>query len=162
MSLMTTSLRQPVERSTSPRAGHAVRRGSGPSEPEAIHKNFHAPLWEVTEKVIGLLRWQEGWNGFDVAAPNPKAVAHAILWVRDMYSDALATGRDWRDPHVTADEDGDAAFEWRNGEKGLAVYVSGEDASYIKHWGVDIASEMEDGDASTSESRRELWSWLTD
>ncbi len=162
MSLMTTSLLQPAEESTSPRAGYTVRRGSGPSEPGTIHKNFHAPLWEVTEQVIGLLRWQDGWNGYDVVAPNHHAVAHAIPWIRDMYSDALATEREWRDPHVTADEDGDAAFEWRNGEKGLAVYISEDGASYIRHWGANITNEMDDGDASTSESRRELWSWLTD
>jgi hypothetical protein len=159
---MTTSRQQPVGRSTSPRAGYEVLRGSGPSEPEALHKNFHVPLWEVTEKVLGLLRWQEGWNGFDVAAPNHKAVTRAIPWIRDMYRDALKTGREWQDPHVTADEDGDVMFEWWNGERGLTIYISEESSSYIIDWGTNITSEMDDGEASTSEKRRELWSWLTD
>lgn len=161
MSLMTISLPRPVENSTPPRVGFAVRRGSDRGESEAIHKNFRAPLREVMEQVIGLLRWRDGWNGYGVAAPNHKAVARALPWIQAMYRDALATDRGWRDPRVTADEDGDAAFEWRNGERGLSVYVSEEGASYIKHWGANITSEMEDGDASTSEARRELWSWLT-
>lgn len=114
------------------------------------------------DKIVDLLTWPEGWNGYDVAAPNPNAVRHALSWIGYMYKDALTTGNEWREPHVTADEDGDVMFEWWNGEKGLTVYVSEEGASYIRDWGPNITSEMDDGEASTPESRRMLWAWLAD
>lgn len=156
MSLSALPSPGPVENSTPPRVGYTVRRGSGNRGPRALHKNFRTPFWEVTDKITDLLRWPEGWNGYDVAAPNPRAVNHALSWIRGMHEDALMTGKNWREPHVTADEDGDVMFEWWNGEKQLAVYVSEEASNYITNWGPNIDSEMDDGDASTSESRREL------
>lgn len=162
MSLMPSQLPMPVGNSTSPRVSYVVHRGTGGREPRALNKNFDTPLWEVTDQISELLRWPEGWNGYDVAAPNHRAVNHAYSWIRSMYEDALAAREDWRKPHVTADEDGDVMFEWWNGEKHLTVYVSEQEASYVTDWGLDITNEMDDGDASTPENRRRLWMWLTD
>jgi hypothetical protein len=106
--------------------------------------------------------WLERWNAYDVAAPNPNAVRRAMLWIEQMYEDALALGEEWHSPHVAADEDGDVMFEWWNEDKALTVYVSENDVRYIKGWGLNIETEMEDGEATTPERRRMLWTWLLD
>ncbi len=122
----------------------------------------HSPLVKTIGKIIDLLTWPEGWNGNDVAAPNPNAVGHALSLIKDMYEDALATGEEWHNPHVTADEDGDVMFEWWNGGKGLTIYVSEGSVSYLIAWGTNMIDQMEDGEATTSETRRRLWAWLLD
>ena len=119
-----------------------------------------SPLIETLVGVTDLLTWPEGWNGNDVAAPKPNAVFRALLWIRDMYEDVLAIEEEWHSPHVTADEDGDVMFEWWNGGKGLTIYVSEESASYLIAWGTNMIDQMEDGEATTSETRRRLWTWL--
>ncbi len=118
-------------------------------------------LSETVNEIHSLRDLPPGWNGYDVPAPKFNATESAVSWIKGMYWDALETGRGWRKPHVAADENGDVVLEWWNGEQGLTVYISEEEAIYIKDWGLDVVNEMEDGTASTFAKRRELWSWLT-
>jgi hypothetical protein len=120
----------------------------------------HSPLVKTIGSIIDLLTWPEGWNGNDVAAPNPNTVGRALPWIKNMYEDALAVEEEWHVPHVTADEDGDVMFEWWNNGKGLTIYVSEESASYLTAWGTNMIDQMEDGKATDSETRRRLWEWL--
>lgn len=144
------------------------RRASFIYHPSRVGRTFSVELEEVPgdslaraiEGILDLLTWPEGWNGYEVDAPNPKAVSRAIPWIVQMYADALATGEEWHNPHVTADEDGDVMFEWWNDGKGLTIYVSEESITYLMAWGTSMIDEMEDGEATTSGSRRRLWAWL--
>lgn len=102
-----------------------------------------------------------GWNGYDVAAPKPGSILRAKKWIRKMYEDVARMEAPWQDPHVAADENGDVTFEWWSGNKGLTIYVAEQEVTYLKDWGSDIVTEMEDGLVSTAEQRRELWAWLT-
>ncbi len=114
---------------------------------------------ETMAEIIELRKLPPGWTGYDVAAPKFDAIETAVSWIKEMYDDVQAMGGDWHVPHVAANADGDVMFEWWNDdtEKGLAVYVSENGAYYILDWGTDMENEMEDGDATTSESRRRLW-----
>ena len=128
----------------------------------SLHANFRTPLNETLKELDELLDLLEGWNGYDVAAPNPKAVAHAKLWIERLYDDVLHTPTVWRKPHVTASEDGDVLFEWWNGEKGLSVYISTDGkAEYLKDWGSNIVTQMADGDATAVNMRNDVWPWLS-
>jgi hypothetical protein len=60
---------------------------------------------------------------------------------------------------VTAGVNGEVVLEWWHGEKKLTVYVTSESVEYLKVWGDDIGSEMEDGDAAPVAPA--LWRWLT-
>lgn len=119
-----------------------------------------ASLSATLDKVKDLIDWPEGWNGYDVAAPNPDAIKYALTWIRGMHADATAT--EWHNPHVAADEDGDVLFEWWNGDKALTIYISEDEVRYVKGWGLDMEAEMEDGLATTPEIRGALWEWLMD
>lgn len=117
---------------------------------------------ETVDKLRNLWTWQEGWTGYNVAAPKPEAIRSAMMWATQMYEDALATSGKWHTPHVAANADGDVMFEWWNEEtqKGLAVYVSERNATYILDWGTNMETEMEDGEADTRQTRRRLWAEL--
>jgi hypothetical protein len=127
---------------------------------EASSESLRTTLRGILRRVNDLRTWPDGWNGYDVSAPNSEAIGHAMVWITQMYRDALAENGTWYAPQVAADEDGDVMFEWWNREKALTVYVSNDDVRYIKGWGLDAESEMEDGEPTTPEIRRTLWTWL--
>ena len=102
----------------------------------------------------------ENWNGGDVSAPNPDAVENAKAWLQEMYCDTQANSLPWMVPHVAANEDGHVVLEWIHGSKWLSIYISPQEAWYIKAWGTDIEHEMSDGDVTASSDRITLWSWL--
>lgn len=141
----------------------------GGTEPTEFYDNSRPPFAEAIDDLDTLIRLPEGWNGYDAAAPNPDAIEQARSWIRQMYEDGKAVGGSrreprvaaWHNPHVTADEYGDVVFEWWNEDKALTVYVSRGEARYIKGWGLNIETDMENGEATSSATRRKLWAWLT-
>ncbi len=151
----------PRERTISRTAYRRPRWDFGGIEPTEFYDNSRPPFAEAVDDLDALRGLPEGWNGYDAAAPNLSSIERARLWIGKMYADTEAISRSWHNPHVAADEDGDVVFEWWNNDKVLTVYVSGGEARYVKGWGHNIETDMEDGEAATSERRRKLWAWLT-
>jgi hypothetical protein len=120
-----------------------------------------ADLFETMDELNALSELLPGWNGYDVAAPKTSSILQAKKWIREIYEDATRMGALWRKPHVAADENGDVTFEWWSGDKGLTIYISEQAVTYLKDWGPNIVTEMEDGVVTRAEQRRELWAWLT-
>lgn len=119
------------------------------------------PLWKTRTELDALMSWREGWNGYDAASPRHEAIDHASVWVAGLYEDALTTEKQWMAPDVVADADGNVVFEWWKGQKKLTIYIHPETVEFVKVWGPDILSEMENGEAEGIETRRMLWTWLT-
>lgn len=135
---------------------------------KALQKNLFVPsdanhpfagTWNQLEALYDL---SENWNGYDVLAPNPDAIEHAKAWLQKLYRDTENENLKWISPHVSANEDGHVAFEWARGRKRLTIYVSSNEAWYIKAWGPHIVNDMTDGEANSSKERIPLWSWLTE
>lgn len=152
---------QPTKGVTPTSVSYVVHPGIGDGEPRPIHKNFSAPYRKIQVRIVDLLTWSEGWNGYDAAAPDPGAVEHAFSWIEGFYEDILTTDSAWIDPHVIADAHGSVVFEWWEGQKKLTIYASAKTVEYVKVWGPDIFSDMEDGEVGGVEDRRALWRWLT-
>lgn len=132
-------------------------------EPKSIHKrsiyrNFDTPLSETERDVCDLLWWPEGWDGYDAPKPNAASIRHAHPWVRDLYRDVRAEL--WIKPHVSADEEGNVAFEWWKGQKKLTVYVSPGAVEYVKVERANSSLEMKDGSIEAPGDRLTLWNWL--
>lgn len=123
---------------------------------------YMEPLAILSVRIGKLLRWPKEWDGYRVA-PSRDAAKHAFSWIKGLYEELSARGERWHTPNVTADEDGDVMFEWWNGATGvgLTIYVTEEIATYLIAWGTSMTDDMEDGEATTSETRRELWTRLT-
>ena len=119
------------------------------------------PLYGTRSRITALASLPEGWNGYDVAAPNPTSLERAHWWIRSLYRDAQANAVGvWLDPHVSANENGDVTFEWTRGGKTLLATISPTESWYVKAWGADMDAEMSDGSADSPEERREVWAWL--
>jgi hypothetical protein len=120
------------------------------------------PLAALSIRIGKLLRWPKEWDGYRVA-PSRDAAEHAFSWIKSLYEELSTRGERWHTPNVTADEDGDVMFEWWNDATGvgLTIYVSEESATYLIAWGTSMTNDMEDGEATTPENRRELWTRLT-
>jgi hypothetical protein len=54
--------------------------------------------------------------------------------------------------------EGEPVFEWWSGEKKLTIYFQEHSAEYVKVWGSNVHSEMEDGDLGDF---LPLLQWLT-
>ena len=110
--------------------------------------------------IYALLTWPNGWNGYDACAPKYDAVQHACYWIGMFYLEVMDAHLNWFEPNVTASAEGEVLLEWRQGAKCLTIYVGNQSAEYVKDWGADINTEMEDGSADSLTIRRALWKWL--
>ena len=123
---------------------------------EIVHEEISSTLSEI----YNLLTWHEGWNGYDACAPKYEAVQYAVHWIELFYQEVMSSGHMWIEPNVTASADGEVVFEWRQGIKNLTVYIGSGTAQYVKDWGADIVTEMEDGSINSASMRHRLWQWL--
>jgi hypothetical protein len=116
----------------------------------------------ITVEDISRLRgWPANWEGFDSVAPSEKAIEHAISYVYEIHQAVFLTaGLNWKKPHVTANSEGDVVFEWWQKEHDLTLYISDKQVEYVKAWGVNIHSEMEDGCIDSIKTFLDLWKWL--
>ena len=113
-------------------------------------------------ELYNLSSWSEGWNGYDALAPKHEAIQYAGQWIESLYREILDISLDWLEPNVTASAEGEVAFEWWHGVKSLTIYIGNQSAAYVKAWGADINTEMEDGPANSPVIRQALWKWLMD
>jgi len=104
---------------------------------------------------------EEGWNGYDALPPDRDAVVYAMTWLRELFREVEDAGLTWLQPHVTSSAEGEVVLQWWNDPKRLTIYFSVHEEAYIKSWGTDIETEMEDGDAASATNRARLWEWLT-
>jgi hypothetical protein len=108
---------------------------------EFARKELSSTLAEIYD----LLTWPEGWNGYDACAPQYEAIQYADHWIELFYLEIIDLRLDWLEPNVTASAEGEVVFEWRHGVNRLTVYIGNQNAEYVKDWGADINTEMEDG-----------------
>lgn len=111
-------------------------------------------------EIYNLLTWPEGWNGYNALAPRYEAVQYAAHWIELLHLEIMDSRLDWLEPNVTASAEGEVVFEWRRGLNRLTIYIGNQSAEYVKDWGADINTEMEDGYANSPGKRRALWKWL--
>jgi hypothetical protein len=113
-------------------------------------------------RLQALRQREANWNGYGALPPEPQAVAFAEAWLTALYKEVQERGAPWLTPHVTSSAEGEIVFEWWIDPKKLTVYCTADDANYVKVWGPDMVTEMEDGDATAPEAREQLWAWLID
>lgn len=118
------------------------------------------PLRDTLVKIHKLLSWGPNWNGYDVLAPNPDAVAHAESWVISLFQIVSDSDLAWIKPSVTASPDGEVVFEWRCERKKLTIYVGDQNVDYVQVWGTDIHAKITDGDIDSLEDAELCWMWL--
>jgi hypothetical protein len=121
-----------------------------------VHREITPTLTEIDD----LSTWPEGWNTYDALAPKQEAIQYASHWVELFYREIMDSCLDWLKPNVTASAEGEVVLEWRRGVKTLTFYIGNQSTEYLKAWGADINTEMEDGLSNSPVVRKALWKWL--
>jgi hypothetical protein len=135
---------------------------SSPTRKEALERAQRKASLLATLLRIRLVQGrEEGWNDYDALPPERDAVVYAMAWLRELFREIEDAGLPWLQPHVTSSAEGEIVLQWWNDPKRLTIYFSAHEVTYIKSWGPDIETEMEDGDAASATSRARLWEWLT-
>lgn len=67
---------------------------------------------------------------------------------------------EWSEPAVNLGDYGQLELQWWCGEKSLTLVVDGARMNYLKAWGDDLQSDMEDGEVEDAPGFLDLWSWL--
>jgi hypothetical protein len=142
------------------RIGYSYDSPRVPSFQRDIVEIAHEDILPILNELVNLLTWPEGWNGYSAHAPKPDAVQYAGYWIYMFYLEIMTLGMEWIRPNVTASGDGEVVFEWRRDVKKLTIYIGNQNAEYVEDWGPDMNTEMEDGYANSSNTRRSLWQWL--
>ena len=119
------------------------------------------PLHSTFQSIRRLFSLGSDWDGHGSAAPRPESVNCSLAVIRLFRNLVVAAGQRWAQPHVSTNEDGNVVFEWWQGVRKLTVYVRSAHVTYIKVWGVNIDSEMEDG-CVTDKGFASLWMWLNE
>jgi len=164
MSLCAPTVVQQQNPSPPPAMVHYVIRGDDdpyqPHTPDVIQRNFHSSYENTLFCLDQMRSWADNWNGYGAVAPDRDAITFAQGWIALMYHDATSASSIWEEPNVVADGNGDIVLEWWKGARKLTIYISQDSAEYVKVWGPDIVSQMEDGAILNSSVRRALWRWL--
>jgi len=63
-------------------------------------------------------------------------------------------------PLVSSDENDATTFEWWNGTRKLTIYHQPHKTVYVKVWGSNIFTEMENGVIGSQYEMSALWRWL--
>lgn len=104
---------------------------------------------------------QDDWDGRGSPAPTPETIAGAGEALALLQSGALARGVPWTPPHIGVNELGQITLEWWAGNRSLTVFVRSESrVDYLKSWGANIETEMEDGELSRLADFAALSRWL--
>lgn len=115
---------------------------------------------EFVHAILRLRERPENWDGYGSAAPTPEAISRAVALADVIKQRCIDASRSsWRTPFVGSTETGEVSFEWWSGQRKLTIFVGAETSSYLKSWGLDLESEMEDGPL-LEDSILELWEWL--
>lgn len=120
------------------------------------------PEFALFSSKVALTRlrsFNENWDGFGSQRPNPTAIDRAYPLLESLYRQAVCTTSRWEQPNITASECGEIVFEWWVSARKLTIYLSDDDAYFIRVWGVDIDDEMDDGSLQDIQFA-ELWTWL--
>jgi hypothetical protein len=117
----------------------------------------------LTETFTALELMQDNWDGHGSQAPSTPLIMEAREALALLHAGAMARGLHWEAPHVGVNERGHITLEWWSGERSLTVFVRSEDqVNYLKSWGKDIVTEMEDGELHRLSEFASLSRWLYD
>jgi hypothetical protein len=119
-------------------------------------------LSPTVSSIAKLAQLEANWDNCGSARPEPAAIQRARTLVEGFYRFAGAAGAvtsQWSPPHISASEDGEVVMEWWHNAHKLTVYVSGTTAQYLKVWGPNITTQMEDGLLEGNQFQG-LWLWL--
>lgn len=139
---------------------HLAKKENDPLSRGVKSSIFNLSLQGLRQKLTALQGLPENWDGAGSAKPNPLAISNAMNWLEQIYSQIVSAQLEWRTPHISASEEGEAVFEWWRDDHKLTVYFGADKAEFIQVWGTHIKNEMADGRLEAT-GILSLWKWLS-
>ena len=65
----------------------------------------------------------------------------------------------WIDPYISSDSDGDITVKWNNKSKELHLLFTEDEVIYIRVWGDDVNTEMDEGILDKN-LYKNIWKWI--
>jgi len=92
-----------------------------------------------------------------------KTLHNTFLLIREIIKISKSQKLCWSSPMINVSDDLEVVLEWWNKNKNLAFYINQSTIDYIKVWGSDIDSAMEDGliNSVHDGSIAKLWQWIS-
>jgi hypothetical protein len=117
----------------------------------------HASKFEAAQSQVNQLYYQflEQRNDAGLAA-----IKLAFESLSSLFWRIEAHNGNWVTPRVFVEGCSEVAVKWTNGQKSLTLFFGSSEVSYLKTWGLDITTEMDDGDITNKNEFQNLWEWL--
>ena len=84
----------------------------------------------------------------------------AINWVQSLQQHKNTILAYFNQTPLTLDEDGWLELEWKKGKKDLMICFEPTQNYYLKSWGSNMITEMEQGTFNDENDFLRLWNWL--
>lgn len=108
-----------------------------------------------------LWNWEANWDGYGSVKPNREAILRTEALLPELLNVATNAELGWLNPHVSASEDGNVVLEWWHDTRKVTVYVGANETSYLRVWGENPETEMDDGVIrTTAMDFARIWAWL--
>lgn len=116
-------------------------------------------LETIIAQIHEMLTWPAGWNTYDALPISPASAVHAEAWITEVYQRDLTLVDDI---NVIADAWGDVVFEWwgKVKDKHLTIYIGKDVIDYVRDWGLNMETEMDDGVITSIDRFVELRQYL--
>lgn len=89
-----------------------------------------------------------------------RALRHARKFLRRFYLLLCSRGEPWYEPHLSSEGYGDVKLSWSYGKKSLSFSITDSAVFYLKVWGPNVDTEMEDGVVGDDSDLINYWQWM--
>lgn len=118
-------------------------------------------LQPVLDRLASLRKFQPNWDGRGGQVASKHLLSYVEHLVNNYYQISASTGFGWSNPALNLDEDGRLVMEWWRGLKKLTLYLAAaEKPIFVRVWGDDIDTEMDDGTLAAVDDFAKLWVFL--
>jgi hypothetical protein len=126
-----------------------------------LETTSHVTQDRISAVLAPIENLQANWDGNGSPAPKPATLVNAREFLGMLTGAAVAGGLPFNNPLVSVDHRGYITLEWWHNSRSLTVYINSDNAiEYLKVWGTDITSDMEDGSVTLLTDVISLLKWL--
>ena len=119
----------------------------------SLLETFKEKLRKITER-------EDNWDGKRSKKPSPLVLSQAHNTLEYFLYSVVNSGRLWKPPFVSSDEDRHITIQWNHGDHELHIEIGEEETEYTKVWGVNIEHEMHLSILKEKDFLN-LWDWLS-
>lgn len=120
----------------------------------SLLETFKGQLHKIADR-------EDNWDGKGSKKPSPLVLSNAHVMLEHFLYSIVNSGRLWKTPFVSSDEDGHITIQWNSGDHELHLEIRKEGTEYIKVWGANIENDMHLG-ILKPEDFFKLWDWLNE